>query len=119
MLNNSFLVDGPPPLPPATANGPSCGVTKVVQSRVIAGNNATKGAWPWQVGLSTTYSGFFCGGSLIAPNWVVTAAHCLWGTSAADLRVTVGDLDRDVAEGTEQVLEVEKIIMHEKYHLNE
>ena len=113
-----MLLDAPPPLPPATANGPTCGITKVVQSRVIAGTNATKGAWPWQVGLHTKYDSFFCGGSLIAPNWVVTAAHCLEGFTASYLRVKVGDLDREVDEGTEQVLEVEKIIMHEKYHVN-
>ena len=111
------ILDAPPPQPPATVNAPNCGITKVAQSRVIAGTNATKGAWPWQVGLHTAYGTFFCGGSLIAPNWIVTAAHCLEGFKASQLRVRAGDLDREVNEGTEQEREVEKIIMHPKYHV--
>ena len=47
--------------------------------RIINGENATLGQFPWQVGL---YLGFddtvwFCGGSIISENWILTAAHCL------------------------------------------
>ena len=113
------ILDAPPPLPPATVNSATCGITKVPQSRVIAGTNATKGAWPWQVGLYTKYGTLFCGGSLIATNWVLTAAHCLEGFKASSLKAKVGDVDREVDEGTEQELEIEKIIIHEKYHIRE
>lgn len=89
----------------------------MAQSRVINGVNATRGAWPWQVGLHTSYGTFFCGGSLIAPNWVVTAAHCLEGMKPSRLKVRAGDLDREVHEGSEQEVEVEKVIMHPKYHV--
>ncbi|CAK0883556.1 unnamed protein product [Prorocentrum cordatum] len=43
--------------------------------RVYGGQEATSCEWPWQVSLQSS-SGHFCGGTLIAPNWVLTAAHC-------------------------------------------
>ncbi len=47
---------------------------QVQDSRVIGGHNASEGDWPFQT-LVVSERGV-CGGTLIAPNWVVTAAHC-------------------------------------------
>ncbi len=51
-------------------------------SRVIGGELAADGAWPWQVGLmiagyTVSPDSHFCGGSLILDQWVLTAAHCI------------------------------------------
>ncbi len=45
----------------------------------MGGVESREGAWPWQVGLvkaSVSKEVVYCGGALIASNWVLTAAHC-------------------------------------------
>ena len=49
-------------------------------TRIVGGLEAETGAWPWQVSLfKRRQSGFshHCGGSVIHPRWVLTAAHCV------------------------------------------
>ena len=54
------------------------------EPRVVGGDATTIEQWPWQVAIATPPdggSGFerqFCGGSLVAPTIVVTAAHCVY-----------------------------------------
>jgi secreted trypsin-like serine protease len=45
------------------------------ERRIIGGTDPTE-AYPWMVGIYNA-DGIFCGGALIDPYWVLTAAHCL------------------------------------------
>lgn len=55
----------------------------------MGGKEAEENSWPWQVMMrSDRYGGQFCGGSLIKPSRVVTAAHCVEDIKqAADITV--------------------------------
>ena len=48
--------------------------------RIVGGEESSAGEWPWLVTLQMARNGtdfeHLCGGSLIHPQWVVTAAHC-------------------------------------------
>jgi secreted trypsin-like serine protease len=64
------------------------------EPRIIGGQEAEPGEWPWQVALvqrgGSLYFGQFCGGSLIARDWALTAASCVTNLTAADLDVVAG-----------------------------
>jgi Trypsin len=52
-------------------------------TRIVGGKTTTITKWPWQAAILSGESGNgylrqFCGGSLVAPNVVVSAAHCFY-----------------------------------------
>ncbi|KFO21229.1 Chymotrypsinogen B [Fukomys damarensis] len=75
-------------------------------ARIIHGEDAVPGSWPWQVSLQDETGFHFCGGSLICPYWVVTAAHCQVRTSDV---VVAGEYDLASGEEDVQVLEIAEV----------
>merc|ERR1712106_441389 len=61
--------------------------------RIVGGTEASPGEFPHQIALLRGGVGgsLMCGGSLVAPNMVVTAGHCCDGQSASRLGVRVGN----------------------------
>ncbi|PUB32078.1 trypsin [Promicromonospora sp. AC04] len=72
---------------------------------IVGGRDATTTQYPWMVFLSrvgdpTTPSGQFCGGALVAPTKVVTAAHCIDDLTPEQFQVIGGRTDLHGQRGT-------------------
>ncbi|KAL9972358.1 hypothetical protein ACROYT_G018643 [Oculina patagonica] len=109
----------PTPPPPTTPSiHGRCGFRPNV--RIVGGTAALQNSWPWQAMLRTTSgpaSGLpFCGGSLITPQWVLSAAHCIDRLSPRSISIRMGAHKRISTVGTEQDLRVVKIISHPRYN---
>ncbi|XP_043252767.1 venom serine protease Bi-VSP-like isoform X2 [Colletes gigas] len=100
---------------------PHCGFSNISHAKVVGGEPASLGAWPWIAALGyrgikdPTKPRWLCGGSLISARHVLTAAHC---AVRDDLYVVrIGDLNLEKEDDGAQPaqIEIEQKIVHPGY----
>ncbi|XP_071374328.1 ovochymase-1 [Centroberyx affinis] len=88
-----------------------------METRIIGGQEAWAHSWPWQVSLRFATMPA-CGGAIIAPLWVVTAAHCFRRYNKASFWTVLAgkhDLDNPHELG-QQLVGVSRVVCHQGYN---
>lgn len=88
------------------------------QERIVGGNNVNSDEYiPYQISMQYLRRngeyGHFCGGSIISPNRILTAAHCVNGQDASKMSVVAGINNLNDKTGTRS--QVKSFEMHENY----
>ncbi|KAL7983044.1 hypothetical protein Chor_013695 [Crotalus horridus] len=97
----------------------ACGQRNIIRNfKIVGGQMAPIESQPW---IATIFHSrgnqFFCGGSLIDPCWVLTAAHCFSGigSDTSRLIIRLGRSATNVTNANDQEFSVERLIIHEAY----
>ncbi|XP_041067781.1 transmembrane protease serine 2-like isoform X1 [Carcharodon carcharias] len=94
-----------------------CGIRKKedeVSTKIVGGQEAAPGEFPWQVSLHLN-NRHICGGTILTPYWVITAAHCGERHSSPSRWRVYGGILRQSETLNVKAHNVEKFIRHNKF----
>jgi trypsin len=91
-------------------------INTFAQQRIINGTNAAQGEFPFHAILSDNNS-YFCGGTLIAPEWILTAAHCI-AEANPPLTITLNTINAIQLSGGHQIHSGIEFYVHPAYDDN-
>uniref|UniRef100_A0A8C6SHQ7 Zmp:0000001114 n=1 Tax=Neogobius melanostomus TaxID=47308 RepID=A0A8C6SHQ7_9GOBI len=93
----------------------NCGTRPYKLNRIVGGQNAELGEWPWQVSLHFQTSGHACGASILSPKWILSAAHCFVTNSPENALIYSGMQDQYKHVGVAKRA-IRNIIPHPNYN---
>ncbi|XP_009504986.2 suppressor of tumorigenicity 14 protein [Phalacrocorax carbo] len=99
----------------------ACGRHQLKKNRIVGGEDARSGKWPWQASLQMGAQGHVCGASVISNRWLISAAHCFLDSDSVRYSVpsgwnaymglhTINEKSNHVA-----MRSIKKIIVHPQY----
>uniref|UniRef100_K7F516 Complement factor I n=1 Tax=Pelodiscus sinensis TaxID=13735 RepID=K7F516_PELSI len=97
----------------------NCGVTShplTRRKRIIGGNTARKGEFPWQVAIREGSGAVNCGGIYIGGCWILTAAHCVRQSRVNQYLIWTAILDTIHFNNETNTFRVNQVIIHENYN---
>ncbi|XP_029876455.1 suppressor of tumorigenicity 14 protein-like isoform X1 [Aquila chrysaetos chrysaetos] len=68
----------------------ACGRQQLKKNRIVGGEDARSGKWPWQASLQMGAHGHVCGASVISDRWLISAAHCFLDSDSVRYSVPLG-----------------------------
>jgi len=86
--------------------------------RIVGGQTAASNSWPWQAHLSVCGKWYgvlecnICGGSVISPKWIVSAAHCVPDDPSGTIILGA----HQISQGGTQRVPVKKFIKHTSWN---
>ncbi|XP_051521960.1 suppressor of tumorigenicity 14 protein homolog isoform X1 [Myxocyprinus asiaticus] len=100
--------------------GCDCGIRPYKHNRIVGGQNADLGEWPWQVSLHFKTDGHVCGASIISNKWLLSAAHCFIQPDTdykikSNWMTYSGLRDQKIQDNTVQQRTLKTIITHPNY----
>ncbi|XP_053212679.1 proclotting enzyme-like [Panonychus citri] len=104
-----------------------CGVNKQAETRIVGGVPAKPGTWPWMAALMFDENGAKtsqCGATLVSDNVILTAAHCVYESSAIGsvrdpskviVRLGEHDIENDSEDDAVKDFSVQTIKIHDAF----
>nr|WP_020406528.1 trypsin-like serine protease [Hahella ganghwensis] len=90
--------------------------SRSILHKIVGGEEATPGEFPFMASMQYRGYGHYCGASVVADYYALTASHCTEGESPDDLKVVVGMHNQNDTSGT-QSIQVTEIINHPSYDI--
>ncbi len=94
-----------------------CSSSTSISARIVGGESVSEGSWSWTVSIRY-YGQHFCGGSIISPLFVITAAHCTEIiTTLSPITILAGSTSLEVSSSNPyaQIRSIAQISKHPNY----
>ncbi|KAK6486182.1 suppressor of tumorigenicity 14 protein-like protein [Huso huso] len=101
--------------------GCGCGTRPTKKSKIVGGEDARSGEWPWQVSLQMGRYGHICGASVIASRWLLSAAHCFQDSDSirysdsSSWKAYIGMRIINIISSSVVTRQVKRIVVHPQY----